>query len=96
VCGENPVIAAKAAKEASDACEAIQLRGAYVSGNVTDPTGVERLANIPSRDVLLSMVAGALMAPLRRLAFGLLAKPRALLSLLSQLKDRAEPEETAQ
>jgi large subunit ribosomal protein L10 len=92
---ENPVVAARAVKEMAEACEAIQVLGGYVEGRIADAAGVEKLARIPSREVLLSQVAGALMAPLRRLAFGLLAKPRSVMSVLSQLKDRAEPEEAA-
>lgn len=88
--GESSVDAAKAAKEMTRICGAIQVRGGYLDGNVVGPEDVERLARIPSREELLSMVAGALLAPLRRLAYGLLAKPRAVLYGLDQLRKRAE------
>jgi large subunit ribosomal protein L10 len=86
---ENPVLAAKVVEDLAQACEAITVRGGYVEGRVAGPADVERLARMPSRDELLSMVAGALLAPLRRLACGLMAKPRALLSVLEQMKEKA-------
>jgi large subunit ribosomal protein L10 len=97
VSSNDPVAAAKAAAEIAKAAPAVKVRGAYFEGNVVGPEGVEKLAKIPGREVLLSMVAGAFMAPLRRLAFGLLAKPRELMSVLEQLKKRtAEAEGTEQ
>ena len=90
--GPTPVEAARAADAMARTCRAIQVRGAYVDGRLMPPEGVARLAKVPSREVLLSMLAGAFMAPLRRLAAGLMAKPRALRSVLDQLKQRAEQE----
>jgi large subunit ribosomal protein L10 len=90
IIAENPVTAAKAAKEASQLYEALKVRGAFVDGIVLDAGGVAKLAEIPPREVLLSQIAGALMAPLRRLAGGLLAKPRALVNCLDQLREQRE------
>jgi len=88
----DPVSAAKAAGQMTKASAAVRVRGAYFEGRVVGPEGVEKLATIPSREVLLSMVAGALTAPLRRLAYGLLAKPRALVNVFEELKKKAAPE----
>lgn len=97
VSSHDPVAAARAAAEISRAAPVVKVRGAYFEGSVVGPEGVEKLARIPSREVLLSMVAGAFMAPLGRLAFGLLAKPRELMGVLEQLKKRAaEAEGTPQ
>ncbi len=93
--GENSVAAAKVAQEMTKLCAAIQVRGAYVDGAVVGPETVEELARIPSREVLLAMVAGALLGPLRRLALGLMAKPRALVSALDQLRTRSAQQEVA-
>jgi len=90
---EDPVAAAKAVREITEACDRLQVRGAYVDGQVVGPERVQKLASIPGRDELLAMVAGALMAPLRRLAFALLAKQRALLSALDQLSKRKAEQE---
>ena len=86
--GPTAVEAARAADAMAKACGAVQVLGVYVDGKVLGPEGVRKLANIPSRETLLSMFAGALMAPLRQLVAGLLDRPRALLSVLEQLKNQ--------
>jgi len=86
----NPVDAAKVARRAAEMCEGITIYGAYVDGTMVDAGGVAKLADTPSREQLLSMIAGALMAPLRRLLNGLLAKPRELVSCLDQLKEKKQ------
>ncbi len=97
ITAENPVAAAKAARETTQTYEALKLRGAYVDGAVLQAAAVDRLADIPSREVLLSQIAGALLQPLRRLAYGLLARPRELLSCVDQLRERMEgPKEAVQ
>lgn len=86
--GPTAVEAARAAAAMAKACAAVQVRGVYVDGQILGPEGVRKLADIPSRETLLSMFAGALMAPLRRLTAGLLDRPRALLSILDQMKNQ--------
>ena len=92
ITADNPVTAAKAAKEAHQLCGALEVRGGFADGAVLDAGAVARLAEIPSREVLLSQIAGALMAPLRRLAQCVLAKPRALVNCLEQLREQKEPQ----
>ena len=93
--GPTVVEAARAADAMAKACPAVQVRGVYVDGRILGPECVRKLADMPSRETLLSMFAGALMAPLRRLAAGLLDRPRALLSVLEQMKkQKAEKEST--
>jgi large subunit ribosomal protein L10 len=84
----NAVDAAKAVREAQRVCPALKVKGGYAEGRVLGPEAAERLADVPPREVLLGMVACALLAPLRQLVFGLTAKPRALASVLVQLRDR--------
>ena len=90
ITADNPVAAAKSVKEVAGLYESLKVRGAFVDGAVLDAGGVAKLAEIPTREVLLSQIAGALMAPLRRLAGGLLAKPRALVNCLDQLREQKE------
>lgn len=93
VTAENPIAAAKAVEEAGEVCEAIEVRGAFVEGALVGAARVEQLAQIPGREQLLSMLAGALVAPLRQLAAGLLDRPRGLLSGLQKLRDQKEESE---
>ncbi len=88
--GENPVAAAKAARNATEACEAIQIRGGYVEGAIVNAAKVKQLAEIPGREELLSMIAGMLLMPLRRLLLCVLDRPRALLNGLEQLKEQEQ------
>jgi large subunit ribosomal protein L10 len=93
ITADNPVTAAKAARQALEACEAIAVRGGYVEGNIVDPERVEALADIPGREELLSKIAGAFLAPLRNLAGGLVSKQRDLLAGLEKLRDQKQEQE---
>jgi large subunit ribosomal protein L10 len=90
ITADNPVNAAKAARQAIQLYQALQMRGAFVDGAVLEAAAADRLADIPSREVLLSQIAGALLAPLRRLAYALLARPRELANCVDQLRERKE------
>ena len=96
VCAEDVLGAARGVSEAAAKFRAVLVRGAYVQGRIVGPAEVHRLARIPGRDELLSKVAGALLAPARKLIYCLLAEPRALLNVLQQLRDRAAEQEAAQ
>ncbi|MEX2238962.1 MAG: 50S ribosomal protein L10 [Dehalococcoidia bacterium] len=50
----------------------VTIHGAYVEGQVIDRKGVEDLASVPSKEILLSKIAGALISPAAQLA-GLLS-----------------------
>ncbi len=93
VWAEDPVGAAKAVDEAAKQCEALQVRGGYADGKTIDAETVKKLADIPGREELLSMVAGALVAPVRRLVGGLLSRPRAFLNGLEQLREQKEDQQ---
>jgi len=90
---QDPVAAAKAVAEAKKACESLQVHGGYADGKVIDAQSVQRLAEIPGRDELLAMIAGALISPVRRLIAGLLSKPRAFLNGLDQLREQKEEQQ---
>jgi large subunit ribosomal protein L10 len=51
---------------------------------------IERLANLPGREQLLSMLAGAFEAPMAQLAFALEAKLQELAGLIDALKNERE------
>jgi large subunit ribosomal protein L10 len=60
--------AAKALKEFASANEALVIKGALLSGDILDAAQVRELAELPSRDELLSQLAGGLAAPLQQMA----------------------------
>ena len=79
---------ARAFLDATRPFKAVVVRGAVVNGHRLVAEDVSRLAALPSRDVLLAQLAGAIAAPLGTMA-GLLAAPlRNLGAGLSQLADQ--------
>lgn len=63
----DEVAVAKVASDASKKCP-IKLKSGYVAGSYYDTEAITKLANIPSREVLISMLLGLLTNPMRSLA----------------------------
>jgi large subunit ribosomal protein L10 len=60
--------AAKALREFGKAHEALVLKGGLLGERVITPTDIVALADLPSRDVILTQIAGVFQAPLTRAA----------------------------
>jgi len=60
----------------------LELKAGIVEGNVYDAKGVEQLATIPSREVLIAQLLGSFKAPLSNLAY--------LLNAIAEKKESAE------
>lgn len=71
--GDESVVA-KAVIDATRPFKVIKLKGAILGTRAIDADGLTKLASLPSRDVLLAQLAGALAAPMANMA-GLLAAP---------------------
>jgi large subunit ribosomal protein L10 len=71
--GDEATIA-KAVLDATRPFKIVKVKGAVLGRRAIDADGVTRLATLPSRDVLLAQVAGAIAAPLSTMA-GLLEAP---------------------
>ncbi|HOY10207.1 MAG TPA: 50S ribosomal protein L10 [Candidatus Omnitrophota bacterium] len=69
-------------------CETASVQGGVLSGAVLDKSDVKRLADLPSRDVLLSQLLSVIVSPLSQLASVLNGKTRELLSILKQLSEK--------
>jgi large subunit ribosomal protein L10 len=80
----DPSAVAKTLRDFSKENPLLILKGGVIAGKPVDAAAVKALADLPSREVLLSMFAGALKAPLsktanllqapmRRVAYGLKA-----------------------
>ncbi len=70
---DDPVLVVKKVLEFTKTNEKIQVKGAVVEGRLCEPGEVKEIADLPSREVLLSMLAGAFQAPLSKLAGALSA-----------------------
>jgi large subunit ribosomal protein L10 len=86
--GNDESATAKAVIDATRPYRVVRITGALLGNRAIDSDSVTRLAALPSRDTLLSQVAGALSAPLATMA-GLLDAPlRDIAGLAQALADQ--------
>ena len=71
--GEDAVAPAKILYEFSKKNEALKLKGGVVEGKVVGEAEVKALAQLPSREGLLSMLLSVLQAPVRNFALAVKA-----------------------
>ena len=71
---ENDAVApAKVLKEYADKVESFTILAGYVDGAVIDAKTVEALAEIPSKEVLISKFLGSIQSPLYNFAYAIKA-----------------------
>jgi large subunit ribosomal protein L10 len=68
--------------------EAFVIRGGLISGSFLKKDDVKRLSDLPSREVLLSKIVGALQSPATSLARALTGKQTELILLLKQISEK--------
>lgn len=83
---DDPVLVLKKVLEFKKTNEKIKIRGAVVEGKFCDPAVVREIADLPSRDILLSMLAGAFQSPLSTLARALAATVTTFAYAMESLK----------
>lgn len=71
--GEDAVAPAKILNEFAKKNEALKLKGGVVEGKVVDVAQIKALADLPSREGLLSMLLSVLQAPMRNFALAVKA-----------------------
>ncbi len=71
---DDPIAPAKILKEFSEKIESFELKGGFVDGKVLDAKGVEELAAIPPKPILVGKMLGSLQKSLYGLAYVLQAK----------------------
>ncbi|MBQ8509569.1 MAG: 50S ribosomal protein L10 [Clostridia bacterium] len=74
ISNDDPVAPAKILKEYAEKIETFELKGGFVDGGVLDQKGVEALAAIPSKPILVGKMLGSLQKSLYGLAYVLQAK----------------------
>ncbi len=79
----EPVDAAKAIKKFAKENPGLTIKGGYMDGRALSIAEVEQLADLESREVLLSKLAGAMKANLSKAA-GLFAAPASQVARLAQ------------
>ncbi len=63
--GDQPIAAAKVLSAFQKEHEALTLKAGLIEGRQVGPDEIKRLATLPSRDELLSQLAGAMQAPMQ-------------------------------
>ncbi len=87
---DDPAAAAKALSDFAKENDALLIKGGWWNGEAIGAEVVSRLANIDSREVLLAKIAGAVQAPLNKMASALGSFTRDAASLFSALLERKE------
>ena len=80
----DPVALAKALTKVAKEVPAFQFRAGLVEGRVISIAEIQQLANLPSREELLSKIMFLLNAPAQRLAMTLNALPRNIAVVVSE------------
>lgn len=81
---------AKVLVKLSKDIEGLNVQGGVLDGKTVEQSDIKRLSDLPSREVLLTMLAQTIQSPLVRLAGALNGKTRDLLSILKQLSEKSK------
>jgi len=73
----------------------VTMRGGMLGSRAIDASQLTRLATLPSREVLLSKIAGGMVAPMTSMAGVLAANIRNLVGVLSAVAEKKQQSETA-
>ena len=87
--------AAKVVSETAKKNDKLKVVSGFMEKSLLDSKGVEALASLPSREVLLSKIIGSLVAPHRGLLGVMQGVPRAMVSVLNQIKEQKAGGESA-
>ncbi len=87
---DDPIIPVKIVKEFNKKTKLLNLKAAYFEGRVFGAEDAQKLADLPSRDVLLSQFVGLLQAPMSKLVATLQAPMQKFAGLLESLKEKKQ------
>lgn len=89
-CQEDPVRLAKTLIDFARDVPAIELKGGLVEGQLVAAAEVKEIAQLPSRDELLSKLVFLLQSPISSLVRTLGALPRQFVVVLDQIRSQKE------
>ncbi|MCA2959788.1 MAG: 50S ribosomal protein L10 [Silvanigrellales bacterium] len=87
--------AAKIVTETAKKNDKLKVVSGYMEKSLIDVKGVQALASLPSREVLLAKIIGSLVAPHRGILGVMHGVPRALVSVINQIKEQKVEAESA-
>jgi large subunit ribosomal protein L10 len=89
----DPAAAAKVIHKFAQDNEALKLKESLMGRKRIDASGVEELAKLPSKEVLLAKMLGTMNAPITNFVGVLAAVPRSLVTVLAAIeKKKASPQ----
>ena len=91
----EPVDAAKALKKFAKDHKQLVIKGGYMDGAALSVAQVEKIADLESREVLLSMLAGAMKAKQSQTAALFVAPASQIARLAAALQDKKAAEDSA-
>ncbi|HBG02051.1 MAG TPA: 50S ribosomal protein L10 [Firmicutes bacterium] len=87
---DDPVAPAKVISEFAKKNKALEIKGGIVEGKIVGPEGVANLADLPSREVLLSMVLRGMQAPIAGMVNVLQGNIRNFVYALEAIREQKE------
>jgi large subunit ribosomal protein L10 len=89
----DPAATAKVIHKFAQENEALKLKDSLMGQKRIDASGVEELAKLPSKEVLMAKLLGTMNAPITNFVGVLAAVPRSLVTVLAAIeKKKANPE----
>ncbi len=89
-CNEDPVALAKAVTEFAKEVPAIEVKGGLVEGHTVAAEEVLEIAQLPSREELLTKLVFVLQSPITSFVRTLAALPRQFVLVLDQVRQQKE------
>jgi large subunit ribosomal protein L10 len=88
--GEDPVAPAKALKTFGDGGKPVEVKAAWIDGQIVDAKAVAVLAALPPKIELLAKLVGSLKSPLYGLVTVLSGNQSGLVRVLNQVREQKE------
>ncbi|OSM02440.1 50S ribosomal protein L10 [Magnetofaba australis] len=86
----DPVAPAKVFSEFAKDHKKLEILGGVLDGERIDPAGIERLAKLPPKEVLVAQLLGVMNGPIRGFATVLNAIPSGFVRALDQIRQQKE------
>ncbi|GAV21324.1 large subunit ribosomal protein L10 [Mariprofundus micogutta] len=88
--GKDPVGMAKAISDFAKSNKALEIQGGVLDGTMVDAAGVNALASLPSREVLLAKMLGSMQSPISGFVRTLAEVPASFVRTLAAIRDQKE------
>lgn len=86
----DPVMPAKVLVEFAKGHEVLEIKAGYIDGELVDLATINKLASLPSREVLLGKMLASMNAPITNFTLALAAIPRQVVNVIDAIKKQKE------